>query len=557
MDLPQAAPPAPPAPAVAPGNQPAWLGIARKWWILAVAMPAVVLAELAFTVLLFSSVDILQGIDTDVFGYQLATGPYIVCMVVGALLSVRFAQTYGSRQTYLVGALIAGGGCLVAAAATSLPAMVIGRLLLSAKVLVLAVTLSQMWFAFPRRKGLATAAYCAAMYGGLFVGAALGGFLEFHAPWRLIYVFAGVGFLLLAEAGRRVFIPDRSRSPPPLQLNVQEVGFLAVAIGAAVFLIFRGAYYGWLASNLVVGVIVVGIGAVAGFVWTSLNAPDPLVNLRLAKFPTLALTLSVISIFSGAVVGMLNTLPAYLSFRGYPSAVEGWIILVPGLLMTLACLATGFLYGRGTAIVATWLGLLLSLAGGLWFLGADLYTSKETLVAMLCLWAAGVGLVLPLTLRLTFAGQPPAAVQRLAGAKVALRFAATVIGAFAASLVIQRGTDAAQDHLRQGITADSPAYRQAVTRVEQHVVARGSPPALAAEQAGSVVGGWVGRNAQLLGMQAGRRYLVLLNALALVIALFVRFRAEVSILADDLRDFEWGYGHRPRAAPAALPGPAA
>ena len=49
---------------------------------------------------------ILQGIDTDVYGYQLATGPYIVFMVVGALLSVRFAQTYGSRHTYLVGALI-------------------------------------------------------------------------------------------------------------------------------------------------------------------------------------------------------------------------------------------------------------------------------------------------------------------------------------------------------------------------------------------------------------------------------------------------------------------
>lgn len=81
-------------------------------------------------------------------------------------------------------------------------------------------------------------------------------------------------------------------------------------------------------------------------------------------------------------------------------------------------------------------------------------------------------------------------------------------------------------------------------------MARGSPPALAAEQAGSMVSGWLARDAQMLGMQAGRRYLILLTALALLIALFIRFRSEVSILAGDLRDFKWGYlrAARPRAS---------
>lgn len=171
---------------------------------------------------------------------------------------------------------------------------------------------------------------------------------------------------------------------------------------------------------------------------------------------------------------------------------------------------------------------------------------------MLNLWSLGVGLVLPLTLRLTFAGQTADAVQRLAGVKVALRFAATVLGALAASLFIQRGTDTAQDHLRWGVTANNPAYRQTLAHIEQQLMARGSPPALAAEQAGSMVSGWLARDAQMLGMQAGRRYLILLTALALLIALFIRFRSEVSILAGDLRDFnfKWGYlrAARPRAS---------
>jgi MFS family permease len=135
------------------GNAMWALGLRRKWWVVAVAVPSIVLAELAFTVLIFSNLQVLEGIDTDIYGYQWATGPYLVSLVVCSLLSVRFAQTFGSRYTYLAGAILTGMGCLVAAGAQSLPTMLIARLLLSGKVLVLAVTLSQMWLVFPRRKG--------------------------------------------------------------------------------------------------------------------------------------------------------------------------------------------------------------------------------------------------------------------------------------------------------------------------------------------------------------------------------------------------------------------
>ena len=527
-----------PAPAPAPGDEIAWLGIRRRGWVFAVALSSIVLAELTFTALLFSSVFVLQGIDTDVYGYQIATAPYIVCLVILALLSVRFAQRWGSRRTYMVGAVITGIGCLVAASASSLALMVVGRLLLSAKALVLAVTLSQLWLVAPRRKGFAMALYCAGMYGGLFGGMALGGFLQFQAPWRSVYAVSGVLFLMLAVAGRRALIADRPAQPPPFVLNVAEVAWLSTAIASAVFLIFRGPYFGWLDSNLVAGAAVLCALSTVAFILTSLREPDPLVNLRLAHFPTLALTLTTIGIFSAAVIGMLNTLPAYLALRGYPSEVEGAILLGPGLLIAAGCVATGFVFGRATCILLMWAGLATNLGANLWFIGADLYTSKATLIAMLGLWALGAGLALPIALRLTFAGQTAAAVQRLAGAKVALRFAATLIGAFAASLVIQRATDGAFDHLRQGITADNIAYRQTVARIAEHVATRGSGPALAQEQAGAVVGEWVSRNAQLMGMQAGRRYVALLAGLALLAALCIRFRAEVSILAEDEHSFD-------------------
>lgn len=535
---PASAPASAVASAVEHGNAVWALGLQRKWWVLAVAMPSVILAEAALTVLILQSTQVQQGIDTDRFGYQWATLPYMVCMVVCALVSSRFVRTFGSQRTFLAAACITGAACLIASAALSLPVMVFARTLMAAKAALLAVALSQLWLAFPLRKGIAMGAYTAATFGGLFAGAALGGFLEFHSSWRSSYAAAGLGFLFLAGAGHWVLIRDRPGEPPPLTLNAVEALLLACFLGSALFLLLRGQHAGWLDSNLVAFLFLFGAVAFLLFVWTAATSREPLVSLSLKAFPTLALTLAVISLSSATIIGQMLTLPAYLGLRGYPSAVEGRIILAPALALGGACTAAAFVYGRVRTVAVLWAGLLISLLGSWWFLYADLYTSRETIVAMLCVWAVGVGLALPTAVRLTFAGQDQAAVQRLAGVKIGLRFGATVLGAFAAALIIQRAADTTGDLLRQRVTQDNVAYRPTLARIEQHAISRGSDPAIVAEQAGSVVGQWIARNAQMGGHRAARRYFVVLAMIALLVALCIRLRPEASLFAGDRQAFD-------------------
>lgn len=513
----------------------AWaLGLQRKWWVLAIAMPSVVLAEAAFTVLILQSTQVQQSIDSDTLAYQWATLPYMVCMVMCALVSSRFVRTFGSQRTFLVAACITGAACLLASAAMSLPFMVFARTLMAAKAILLAVALSQLWLAFPQRKGIATGAYTAAMFSGLFAGAALGGFLEFHASWRGSYLVAGLGFLCFAAAGHWALIRDRPDRPPPLTLNSLEALLLAASLGTALFLLMRGQYSGWLDSNLIAFMFPFAAVTFALFIWLAATSPDPLVSLQLARFPTLALTLTVIGLFSATVIGQILTLPLYLGMRGYPSVVEGWILLAPALAIGGASTAAAFVYGRVLTVILLWLGLVISVLGSLWFMDADLYTSKQTIVVMLSVWGMGVGLVLPTAMRLTFAGQDTAAVQRLAGVKVALRFGATIVGAFAAALIIQRAADTSQDDLRQRVTQNNVAYRPTIARIQDYAIARGSGPASASAQAGSMVGAWIARNAQMSGHRAARRYFVVLAVAALIVALFIRLRSEATIFAGDL-----------------------
>jgi MFS transporter, DHA2 family, multidrug resistance protein len=515
------------------GNVVWMLGLERKWWVMAVAMSSVILAEAAFTVLILQTTQVQQSIDSDTFAYQWATLPYMVCMVVCALVSSRFARTYGSQRTFLVSAWITGAACLLASAAQSLAFMVFARTFMAAKAILLAVALSQLWLAFPQRKGIATSAYTGAMFGGLFGGAALGGILDFHASWRSSYLIAGLGFLVLALAGHWTLIHDRPSQPPALKLNSVEALLLAAFVGATLFLLLRGQHSGWFDSNLIVFLLLFAAVTFVLFLWTAATSPEPLVSLQLARFPTLALTLTVIGLFSATVIGQILTLPSYLNLRGYPSGVDGWILSAPTVAIGAACSAAAFVYRRTPTVLLLWLGLLIAVLGSLWFMDANLYTSKYTIVAMLCLWGIGVGLVLPTAMRLTFAGQDQAAVQRLAGVKVALRFGATILGAFAASLIIQRAADTSQDVLRQHVTPSNAAYRPILERVRQYAISRGSDPATAAEQAGSMVSAWVARNAQMSGQRAGRRYFVILAVAALLVALCIRLRSEQTIFASD------------------------
>jgi hypothetical protein len=77
---------------------------------------------------------------------------------------------------------------------------------------------------------------------------------------------------------------------------------------------------------------------------------------------------------------------------------------------------------------------------------------------------------------------------------------------------------------------------------------------IAAEQAASVVGGWVSYNAQMTGQRAGRRFVLALTVLALVLALFIRLRPESTILLDDVHDIGWGWrAGSERSVPAGKP----
>lgn len=522
------------APGLDPGNQPWLLGIARKWWVAGVAVIGCALTEMAFSGVLFGTPALVQALGTDVYRYGWALLPYLVLLIVIAIFATRLQMQFGARVLFVLGMLLLGTGALVAAGATSLEQLIVARVIMSGKGLALAVALTQLWLVFPRRKGLALALYGCALYGGMALGVGAGAFVAYNPTWRVAYLVCGGGGLLVAWAAWRAMIPDRPATPPRMGWDVTGLVLLIICLAAGTMLSLWGQYYGWLSSPLMLVAIGVTVVSAALFVWRESVARDPLVSLGFTPFKTLVLTLGVLGLFGAMLVGLLETLPGFFMLRGYQGADVGWILLPCGIVFCLMVILGGSFTTRRWTVQVLRTGLLLStIALVLLVLHLDLYASRAWFRWVLILWAAGAGLVLPTALVLTFAGQSPEWVQRLASIKVALRFLALIFGSNAVAVIAARGTQANFDLLRQEIDRGRPVVWQVERRLQVHATGLGAHPAEAAAQSKMIVARWVRANADWLGYRDGLIYLVLLNGGALAFALCLSSKPEATILDSD------------------------
>jgi len=522
-----------------PGNLPGPFGIARKWWVAGIGMAGVSLTELSFTILLFAGPEVLNGIDTDRYGYQWAVGPYLIMLVLGVVLAPRIQRQFGSLLPFVVGMASLGVGCLIASAANSLPQMILARVFMAAKGLPLALALAQMWAVFPRHRGLAMGFYTASMYGSVAVGGALGGFVAVSPAWRVAYLIAGAGSFGVALAALAVFVPDRPQNPAKEPWDLPGAALMAVTLAAVVMLLMRGQYLGWWISQdvwLAAGVAILSAGL---FVWRELTCAAPLVNLRFLSFRTLTLTLLCLGLFGGSFMGLINSMPGYLTLRGYQTVTVGWVA-VPGALVLIATLViSGAISDRVHTLRTMQGGLLIATLSLFMLLQLDLYTSKEWIAGVVCLYSVGAGMVLPTGLRLLFEGQAPEAVQQLASVKVAIRFFAIVVGFLASSIILVRGTDWNQDQLRQKITRGRPAVEQVERQLARYAREGGSAPEVASNQASALIGSWIAINAQMLGFRGVIRYLLVLSGLGFVVSLFITRGVEADILAGEETVVHW------------------
>ena len=201
---------------------------------------------------------------------------------------------------------------------------------------------------FPKEEhGKAMALFGVGVVFGPIIGPTLGGWITDNLTWRWVfYINIPVGILgILAGL---LFISD----PPYLKRPEGRVDywsflFIALGLGSLEVMLNRGQRYDWFDSNLIRFFALFAALGIALFVWRSLTAKTPLVDLRLFKDRAFLSGTLLMFLLGFGLYGSFTMLPLYAqTLMGYTAMWAGLVLSPGGLASLVAMGLVGSLIGK-------------------------------------------------------------------------------------------------------------------------------------------------------------------------------------------------------------------
>ena len=227
---------------------------------------------------------IAADLGTEPIALKLALTAYLLALAVFIPVSGWVADRFGARSTFMAAIAVFLLGSLACAASSSLEQMVaarflqgmggalmvpVGRLVLLRTVPKNELVQALSWLTIP--------ALVAPM-----IGPPLGGLISTYGDWRWIFLInLPMGLLGIVLARR--YIPDL-RSPVEA---LDWRGFALSGLGLALALFgFSTLGRHLVSTSLAASCLVLGLAAMAGYVWHARSHPHPLIDLNLFRHHT-------------------------------------------------------------------------------------------------------------------------------------------------------------------------------------------------------------------------------------------------------------------------------
>jgi EmrB/QacA subfamily drug resistance transporter len=251
----------------------------------------------------------------------------------------------------------------------------------------------------PQRIGRVMSIIGVPMLLGPILGPILGGWLVADVSWRWIFfINVPIGLAALVLALR---ILPRDQPEHEQRLDLVDLVLLSPGLALVIYGLAETNAAGGFGSAKVIGPILAGVALLVAFVWHALRTRHPLIDLRLFKDRTFAMSSVMLVLVAISVFGTFLLLPLYFQAVRGESALQSGLLLAPqGFGAMLAMPAAGQLADRTGSGKIVPFGLLAIVASVLWLtqIGADtsyLWTSVDLFV-----FGAGMGF----TMMPTFSG---------------------------------------------------------------------------------------------------------------------------------------------------------
>ncbi len=386
----------------------------RRILILLTLCVSLFMAMLDNTVLNTALPHIQNDLQTGITGLQWIVDGYSLSFAALMLTASTIGDMYGRKRMFLAGLLLFTSGSAVCALASSIPALVTGRIIEgvgAAGLLPGTLSILRQTFTGERERGIAIGVWAGVSGLGLGLGPVIGGPLVQHFDWPSVFwLNVPVGALGLVAA---IVVLPESADPAGRRLDMPGQLLAIIGIGGIVYATIEGPLRGW-TSPLLLGIYAGAVLALLAFGIVEHHTVRPMLNL--AFFRDRVLTGALLSGFAVyfGMFAVLYFLSLWLQEVLGFSPTDAGLAIVPSMVVVAGISpVAGWLTGRAGGAAPLTLGLLLAALSLFLFTQYGANATYGQFWYVVPIVGAGMGLTLtPITT--TAIGRMPAEMSGLA-----------------------------------------------------------------------------------------------------------------------------------------------
>lgn len=490
----------------------------KNKYLIAIAVTLAAVLELVDTSIVNVAIPHMMGsLGATLDEIAWVSTSYIIANVIVIPLS-SWLSAYFGRQRYLTASiLIFVAASFFCGAATSLWGLVFWRTVqgLGGGAL-LSTAQTTLFESFPPHEiGIGQAIFGMGVMVGPTLGPTLGGYIVDAHGWPWIF-YINVPLGLLAAFMVWTYVKDAAHQVRARSVDILGIVLLAVAIGSLQWMLERGERYDWFDSRFVTALAITSAVAACLLLWRELTIDEPVIDFRVLKSRQLAPGVVFASFMGVALFGSIFVLPVFLqTLHGFSAQQTGMLIL-PGALASAATMAV---MGRFSHKIDA---RLLITVGSVMFLASMWQMSRMTLASgqndlfwPLIVRGIGLGcLFVPLT-GATMNDMPVERLGHAMGMFNLMRQLGGSLGIAVMATLLSRFTRTAQSMLTEHVGGFDPESGERVAMLTRGMIAHGSDPATAYQQALGLL------NRQIVGQASVMAFskIYLISGLLLIAAL--------------------------------------
>ena len=322
-------------------------------------------------------------------GYMLVSG---ILIPVSAFLITKFKN----RHLFITSMILFTAGTAVAAFAPNFGVLLAGRMIQAAGSSVMGPLLMNiMLVSFSREKrGAAMGIFGLVMITAPAIGPTLSGYIVQYYDWRFLFEmilpFAVISLVLAVWKLENV-METRDANLDYLSVLLSVVGFGGLLYGCSTA---STSDAGWSDIKVVVTLIAGAIGII-WFVIRQLRLSEPLLDLRVYKYPMFALGSVVSMVMTAAMFSGMILTPAYVQNVRHISPLDSGLMLLPGaVIMGVMSPITGKLFDKfGPRILAV-IGLIITAYSTYLLSGLDLESTYFYIIVIYTIRMFGMSMVM-------------------------------------------------------------------------------------------------------------------------------------------------------------------